>query len=838
MSKLHCSIDINQVVCEDEIYYWIEGWGASAQGEKTAVSIKADGIDVPCYIQEIDRPDVRQTLNLPDLNNNIGFKINIDSIVELTACHEKLELYLSVKDQQKCVWEKSLKIIRDEYYDETLAYKIDVIEQTESQVCIQGWVLNRYKDFALTVTDAQGGAIPHEIKYMIRKDVNRMYRLGADYCGGFHVLIPRTVKCRQVSIVIANDVARKEYLVDLKKVAYQNSKRGKIAQLLAYERSAANLLYIKSHGIKKFFCQLKREVDPVYEDYDTWIKEHKITAHELKIQRRKVFSYQPLISVVIPLYNTPLNFLREVLDSLLAQSYRNFEICLADGSTKDEVEAFIQKAYSREKRIIYQRLSENLGISLNTNAALKMASGEFIMLSDHDDVLEPDALYEMVSALNEDPKLDIIYTDEDKIDLKGKKYYDPNFKPDFNLDLLRSNNYICHIFFVRTTVVEQAGVFRKAFDGAQDFDFILRCIEQTDHIRHIPKVLYHWRSHPDSTAGNPGSKQYAVDAGRRAVSEHYARMGIDARVAATEIFGIYRTINTIKGTPLISIIIPNKDHLNDLEKCITAVIERSTYPNYEIIVVENNSEADQTFAYYEAVQKKYDCVRVLTWTGEFNYAGINNYGAAAAKGAYLLLLNNDVEVITPTWIEELLGFCQRDDVGIAGAKLYYPDDTVQHAGVIVGLGGIAGHIFSKFPRESYGYCARLATPQNYSAVTAACLMVSAADFSAVNGFDEEFAVAFNDVDFCMKIRALNKLIVFNPYAELYHYESKSRGAENTKAKKERFGKEIKLFESKWGEILQTGDPYYNKNLSLTKGDCSLRDEVKRLIRDEEEAGGR
>lgn len=837
MSKLHCSIDINKVVCENDIHYWIEGWGISERGEKTEVSIKADGNDVPCYIQVIERPDVRETLDLSGQNTDIGFKIQIHNIVELCERYKKLELYLKDGSAEKSVWRKSLKEIRDEYHHETLSYKIDVVEQTEKLVVIQGWVLNRYRDFKIEVIGAKGEKVSHKIKRMIRKDVNRMYNLDSQYCGGFHVLIPRTEKARLIKIVFSNEVTRKEYIADLKKIAFEHSKRGKLARILAFERRSDNMAYIKKHGLSSFVSQLKREVEPAYEDYDTWMKEQKASRRELKIQRSENFSYKPLISVIIPLYNTPLNFLKEILDSLIVQSYQNFEVCLADGSSNDSVEEFVRNRYSKEARIIYKRLTENLGISANTNAALEMASGEFIMLSDHDDVVEPDALYQMVKVLNDDPQTDIIYTDEDKIDLEGKKYYDPNFKPDFNIDLLRSNNYICHIFVVRKAIIDQAGVFRKEFDGAQDFDFILRCTEQTGNIKHIPKVLYHWRSHPNSTAGNPDSKQYAVDAGRRAVEEHYARVGIDAKAEQTEIFGIYRTINRIKGNPKVSIIIPNKDHIDDLSKCITSIIKKSTYQNYEIIIVENNSTKTEIFDYYKELQSRYGHIKVVNWEGGFNYAGINNYGASHASGEYLLLLNNDVEILTADWIEEMLGFCQRDDVGIVGAKLFYPDDTVQHAGVIVGMGGVAGHIFSKFPRESYGYCARLATIQNLSAVTAACLMISAADYHAVQGLDEKFAVAFNDVDFCLKVGAMNKLIVFNPYVQLYHYESKSRGAEDTKEKKKRFWKEIKLFESKWGEILKEGDPYYNKNLSLTKGDCSLRDGVKRLTQDEEEAGG-
>ena len=444
------------------------------------------------------------------------------------------------------------------------------------------------------------------------------------------------------------------------------------------------------------------------------------------------------------------------------------------------------------------------------------------MFCDHDDLVAPNALFEMVKAINEDPRTDIVYTDEDLINSEGTVHSSPRFKPDFNFDFLRSINYICHIFLVRRSLVEQVGMLRAEYDGAQDYDFILRCCEQTDHIAHVPKVLYHWRAHNNSTAGNPESKQYAVDAGKRALEDHYRRMGYDAVVENTGIFIVYRTIMNVQGNPKVSVIIPNKDHREDLEKCVTSIEEKTTYSNYEIIVVENNSELPETFAFYEELQRRYPNVRVVTWKGPFNYSSINNYGAEYATGDYLLLLNNDIEVISPGWMAEMLGYCQREDVGIVGAKLYYSDDTVQHAGVVVGVGGFAGHILTRFRKGETGYFGRLVTIQDTSAVTAACLMIKRPIYQLIGGFDEDFKVALNDIDLCLKVRALGQLVVFNPYAELYHYESKSRGFEDTPEKKARFKKEIRKFREKWEDVLEQGDPYYSPNLTLVRGDCSIR----------------
>lgn len=841
MEKLYWSIDFDEIICENQIEYFIEGWAAAPEGADISIYLLADEQEtVPSRVTVIDRPDAQQAIAQVIKRTDIGFRIYVEQIEEIWKKYKKLGLYLSSKETKTCVWEKETGQIRQMYGDVTLDYKVDIVEQSDGLMTIQGWVLDHAQNETLKLVDEAGKPVAHKMMRIIRTDVNKAYNQEEENRqSGFRVqLVRKEVKCRQIRLQFSNRLTTKEYVVDLKKFDYEHSKRGRLAVILSAERREENKAYINEHGIKNFICKVRRELEPEYADYNTWLKEHRPDKRQLKEQRRCRFTYEPLISVVIPLYNTPLNFLKEMLDSLLTQTYGKLELCLADGSSNDTVKNFIRQKYSRESRIVYQQLTENLGISMNTNAAVKLASGDFIMLADHDDIAAPDALYELVKALNENPRLDILYTDEDKVTMDGKRYYGPNFKSDFNIDLLRSVNYICHIFLVRRTIVEKVGDFRKEFDGAQDYDFILRCCEQTSHIRHIPKVLYHWRAHPDSTAGNPQSKQYAIDAGKYALQEHYNRLGMDGVVANSGIFGIYRTVFKVRDNPMVSVIILNKDHISDLDTCITSIAKKSTYVNYEVLVIENNSQNPETFAYYKEIQEKYPQVRVITWNGEFNYSSINNYGASFAKGEYLLLLNNDIEVITPSWMEEMLGYCQRSDVGIVGAKLYYPDDSIQHAGVVIGMGGIAGHVMCKADGKEYGYNARLVTTQNISAVTAACLMISKADFDAIDGFDEAFTVAFNDIDFCLKVRAMDKLVVFNPYVELYHYESKSRGAEDTPEKLERFRKEVRRFQKKWKEILDQGDPYYNPNLTLANGDCSLRGNAEKLIFENEETKGR
>ena len=525
----------------------------------------------------------------------------------------------------------------------------------------------------------------------------------------------------------------------------------------------------------------------------------------------------------MPLYKTPVEYLEQMVQSVKQQTYPNWELVLSDGSGKDSpLKEVLARMAAEEPRIRVVENEKALQISANTNAAMEQATGDFFVFMDHDDMLTEHALFECAAVINETPKADVIYSDEDKMSMDGHKFFQPHFKPDFNLDLLCTVNYICHLFVAKRELVEKVGMLRSEFDGAQDYDFIFRCTEEAKKICHIPKILYHWRCHEDSTAENPESKQYAFEAGKRAIEAHYQRKGIRANVENGEFLGLYRTKYILDEKPLISIIIPNKDHIDDLDRCVQSVLKKSSYPNLEFVIVENNSTEEKTFAYYEKLQKECSNVHVCYYKGDFNYSKINNFGVRHANGTYLLLLNNDTEMINDDCIEEMLGYCSRSDVGIVGARLYYEDNTIQHAGVVIGFGGIAGHCFVQQPRGNTGYCHRIICAQDYSAVTAACMMVKRSVFEEVGGLTEELAVAFNDIDFCMKVRQKGYLVVYNPYAELYHYESKSRGLEDTPEKLERFHREIRTFETRWPEIMKNGDPYYNPNLSLETQDFSLK----------------
>ena len=604
--------------------------------------------------------------------------------------------------------------------------------------------------------------------------------------------------------------------------------------------------YLKRHGMKQFLIRLTERFQQEDIDYETWFGLNKATEKDLQEQRKNPPEHGPLISIVVPVYRTPEIYLREMMESVVNQTYGNWELCLADASprgeqlrqdlkkikgrkTRDavmkipdgdtELTSVIREYQLKDSRIRYEILKENKSIAENSNAAMEMATGDFVGLLDHDDTLEPNALYEVAGKICEDDRVDVVYTDEDKINSKGTKHLTPNMKPDFNLDLLRSNNYICHLFVVRRILMEKVGGFRKEFDGAQDYDFILRCTEEAEKIAHVHKVLYHWRTHEKSTSDNPESKIYAFHAGRRAVESHLQRLGIQAEVEETCDLGYYRVKYPVTGSPMVSILIPNKDQLQTLKKCLKSIWEKTEYTNYEILIIENNSTEKETFEFYKKIDGRHH-VRVLYWDKEFNYSAINNFGAAQAKGEYLLLLNNDTEVITKGWMKELLSHCQRPEVGMVGAKLYFPDNTIQSAGTIIGMGGMADHAFVNMDRKKSGYMHRASIQVDMSGVTAACAMVKRSVYEEVHGLEEKLTVAFNDVDLGLKIVTAGYLIVFDPYAELYHYESKSRGINDEK--KERHAREVKYTQEKWADFLAAGDPCYNQNLTLAKHNFSLR----------------
>ena len=606
------------------------------------------------------------------------------------------------------------------------------------------------------------------------------------------------------------------------KKAGGNMEWGRMLKKLSPYTIQKGLRYLKHYGPKEFWVRLHERFEPEEIPYGPWYEAYIPTEETLRKQAKKKFAYAPLISIVVPAYRTPETFLRQMIDSVRSQTYGNWELCIANGSPEDEKMGEILREYhEKDSRVSFKNLKENLGIAENTNEAFAMAKGEFVGLLDHDDLLAPNALYEIISRLQEET-VDAVYTDEDKVTTDLTEHFQPHLKPDFNLDLLRSNNYICHFFVVRRTIVEKAGGFRREFDGAQDYDFIFRCVETSRAVAHVPEILYHWRTHKASTADNPASKMYAFEAGRRAIEAHLERTQTPGTVSHTKDYGFYRVQYPVKKQEKISILIPNKDEKESLKACLESIWQKSTYKNYEIIIIENNSTTEEIFEYYRELESVHENLRVVTWEKEFNYSAINNFGARYATGEYLLFLNNDVTVITPDWLEEMLGVCQRKEVGAVGVKLFYPDGTIQHAGCVVGLGGVAGHLFVDMPGDRTGYLHKASLLQDLSAVTAACMMMKKAVFWEAGGFTEKLAVAFNDVDLCLKVREKGWLIVYDPYVQLYHMESKTRGAEDDKQKVRRFQTEIEYMRSHWLKILKGGDPYYNKNLSLTKWNYSLR----------------
>ena len=565
---------------------------------------------------------------------------------------------------------------------------------------------------------------------------------------------------------------------------------------------------------------------------------------EAKEQRAYVFPRNIKISILIPLYNTPKKFLIEAIDSVLAQTYENWELCLADGS--DAEHGYVEqvcRAYEEkdrayldnlpklkqrigaESRLRYMKLERNGGISENTNRCLEMATGEYIGLFDHDDVLHPAVLYEYMKVICEQGA-DYIYCDESTFSGKSIDHMITlHFKPDFAIDNLRANNYICHFSVFDRKLLERTEVFRSRFDGSQDHDMILRLTARAKCVVHVPKLMYYWRSHKGSVASDINAKSYAIEAAKGAVADHLEHQGFENfEITSTKAFEtIFRIKYEIEGNPKVSIVIPNKDHTDDLKRCISSILEKSSYDNFEIIIVENNSETDEIFQYYESLASD-KRIRVITYEGSFNYSAINNLGVSKATGDYVLMLNNDTSVITLDWMEELLMYAQRSDVGVVGAKLYYEDKTIQHAGVVIGLGAhrTAGHTHYRVSSNNLGYMGRLCYAQNVTAVTGACLMVRKSLYERLGGLDEDFTVSLNDVDFCLRVREAGYLNVFTPFAELYHYESVSRGLDDQGEKAKRYDEESKRFRQKWQKALQAGDPYYNPNFSLDRSDFALK----------------
>lgn len=549
--------------------------------------------------------------------------------------------------------------------------------------------------------------------------------------------------------------------------------------------------------------------------YPEWFKSHKATLSVLSKQRDIKLQYQPIFSIVVPLFNTPALLFSEMVSSVITQTYRNWELILVNASPENKnLCKLVEEACAKDNRIVPVTLEGNFGISENTNKGVEVAKGDFVCYFDHDDLIEPNLLFAYAEALNRHADIDMLYCDEDKLMPNGQ-LTQPFFKPDFDLELLRNNNYICHMLCIRKDLLDTLPANTREFDGAQDHNMTLQVAEVARRIHHVPQVLYHWRICENSTATNADNKPYASQAGIRAVKAHLDRLGVRGEVSLSRRPFTYKvTYDIPDDRPLVSIIIPTKDQVDILDICLRSILTKSTYDNYEIVLIENNSTEPETFEYYDNIVSLYpDKIRLCRWEYEFNFSKLMNFGAKCANGEYLLLLNNDTEVITPNWIELMLGICSQPNVGIVGVKLLYPDDTIQHAGVNV-TGIVAGHIGRDLPKRDWGYFALLDAQRELSAVTAACMMTKRSSFEKVHGFTEDLQVAFNDIDYCLKMRELGEKIVFTPEVELYHYESVSRGQDTVNIGKQvRFQREIAYMRYRWAECYVLGDPYWNPNFA-------------------------
>lgn len=836
---------IDKICCyvndDNRAYLQIVGWAFLKSGKNKNLQVYINNKQTEMYMKYIDRADVQKMYKDYNINLNSGFVIDVEFEVE-----NQNECNIGIGyESGQILFEANLKEYMEFEVEPEIKYYIEQTVYNNEIISIDGWgfttsVIDMQKidsvPVELSVINEDGQQETFMLKRKYRADVNENFGLEKSKKEfGFEVKWKNTQKNKGIyTVVLKGGKTSEKFIVECNKLVDQareeNRKYENFFDMLKNrdeELFIDDWHYLVNFGWKKYCDRIKKRFQDTEEVYNVWRKKYIPNARKLKKQRAEKLDYEPCISIIVPTYKTPEKFLKEMIDSVRNQSYENWELCIGDGSvTEDTVKNVVESYQKKDKRIKMLCLSENLGIAGNTNAALSIATGDYIALLDHDDILAPDALYEVVKWMNEHYKdeTDVIYTDEDKVSFDLKDYFEPHFKSDYNLDLIRSNNYICHLFVARKSIVDQVGGFRKEYDGSQDYDFILRCIEQSKHVEHVPKVLYHWRCHPGSTAANQESKMYCYEAGKRAIEDHLKRMGEDdCQVVMTEHLGFYHVIYPIREQKKVSIIIPNKDQKEILERCIESVIQKTDYKNYEIIIVENNSTTNEIFEYYKTIEQR-ENIRVVIWKDKFNYSAINNFGVRYANGEYLLFLNNDIEVIRENWLSEMLANVQRKEVGIVGAKLLYPDNMVQHAGVIIGMGGIAGHPLSRHPADDCGYFARGIIQQNLNAVTAACMLTKKEVYEKVKGFEEKLAVAFNDIDLCLKVRKAGYLIVYDPEALLYHHESISRGKEDTLEKRNRFEGEVDYMAKKWKDVLEKGDEYYNPNLSLLSGNFELKKE--------------
>jgi len=698
-------------------------------------------------------------------------------------------------------------------------YKIENLEYRNGQIILQGY----YTQKGYTIEVYQGKkCLLKEKANTLRPDIQAFYNQyenGVEYGFSYKIACPKP----SFKIILKNNDDK--IIIYNTKNFYIRKKLSNIKKVLLYIKHALGILWKdyrflvplskwKEFGRIFYKKVIKKDllVSNFYnpfskDDYNAWLQENEQPTEYEK------FLYNPKISILIPVYNIDSKLLTECLDSVLDQSYKNFEICIADDcSTKKETIQTLKKyeeKYPNQIKVIYRK--KNGHISEASNTALEIATGEFVGLLDNDDILAKDALYEVVKVLNKNKKIDMIYSDEDKIDVDGRRC-DPHFKPDFSLDTLYSHNYICHFTVLRTEIMREIGGFRKGYEGSQDYDLFLRFVERTNKIAHIPKILYHWRMVPGSTSMEVSNKSYAVQSGIKALEDMLKRNKIKGSVE--NYYTSYIITYETKKNPLVSIIIPTRDRVEILKNCINSILQKTTYKNYEILIIDNGSKEQETLNYFKKISADHKNIHVKREDCPFNYSYLNNVGASLAKGEYLVLLNNDIEIITDRWIEIMLGYAMQSHVGAVGPKLLFANGKIQHAGVVlgVGTGHVANHAFYLEERQAIAPAGRLIVPYNYSAITGACIMVSKKKYLEVNGLEEKLNVNYNDIDFCLKLLDKNYYNIFLPQVELYHLESISRGKITNEEKQKQYEKERDYMKKKWKDKLQK-DRFYNPNYS-------------------------
>lgn len=806
-----------------DCYFLISGYCYAKDNSPITYHTKVNDKNVLFGYTEVYRKDVFEKEKVEPKNAFVGFLIRVDIYGEEP---KSFQLSANNSGETKVLVSLTEKEIKEYEDNHSIEFDVDsaILENEISMITVAGWAYsNDCQQVQISIYDDQDNIVESSCRHEIRMDLFRNGEILEEQKNcGFRI----SFKCEKNKHYYVVFKSTKEKRIE--KIELTRTSGSTMIKRYARHINAKNIkkaiTYVKRNGVSKLVHRLRYGSYIAQSDYQTWLFAQRVTKKNLETQSKTKFAYSPKISILVATFNTKEEYLKEMIDTVVNQSYSNWELCIADGSTNDFVEKYVHEHYSSYgDKIKFKKLDQNYGISGNTNKAFEMATGDYITVYDHDDTLELDCFYEIVKALQE-YRYDVLYTDEDKFDDSTKMYNDPNLKPDFSEDLLRSHNYITHLFIVNKKIVDEVGYYNSEFDGSQDYDYIFRCVEKANAVYHIPRILYHWRMHPESTAQNPENKMYCYNAGKRAIEAHYKRIGVEATVEflPKPMYGMYHTIYSTKDNPLVSILIPNYNHKAILKTCIDSLYNVNTYKNFEIVIVENNSTEKEIFDYYEELKKQHDNIQVVTYKGEFNYSRINNFGMKHTNGDYVLLLNNDTEVISPTALSEMVGCILRPEVGAVGAKLLYEDDTVQHAGVVIGFSGYAGHVNHGINKDDYGYMVRARINCNYSAVTAACMMVKKSVFNQVGGFDEQFVVACNDVDLCLKICKEKYLIVYNAFALWHHYESKSRGYDDASQEKMwRFNKEVEKFQDKWKDVLINGDPFYNSNWNIQYGPFRL-----------------